>query len=235
MSTSTRSCAWPARRPRSPTDGVAVPAPVVAPGRTVTVAVAAGAAFTFTYADTLDALAAAGAEVVPFDPARDAALPDGVAGLVAGGGFPEVHAADLAANAPLLADVRARVAAGLPTWAECGGLLWLCRTLDGAPMVGAVPADGRMTDRLTLGYRDGRRPRRRRRSDRRARRCAGHEFHYSTVEPAGDALRLSSPLGAAGATGSPRRRCSPPTCTTTPAATRRPSPRSPAPVRPPRP
>ena len=94
-------------------------------------AVAAGAAFTFTYADTLDALGAAGVEVVPVDPAHDAALPDGTSGLIAGGGFPEVHAADLAANEPLLADVRGRVSRGMPTWAECGGLLWLCRTLDG--------------------------------------------------------------------------------------------------------
>jgi cobyrinic acid a,c-diamide synthase len=183
--------------PAASTAGVAVPAPAVPPGRTVAVAVAAGAAFTFTYADTLDALAAAGVEAVPVDPARDPALPDGVAGLVAGGGFPEVHAADLAANGPLLADVRARVAAGLPTWAECGGLLWLCRTLDGAPLVGAVPADARMTDRLTLGYRT-------------ATSAApsplgpagaalrGHEFRYSTVEPAGDALRLTSRWGERG-------------------------------------
>ena len=73
------------------------------------VAVAAGAAFTFTYTDTLDALAAAGAEPVPFDPLRDRALPEAVDGLIAGGGFPEVYAADLAANRPLLDDVRRRV------------------------------------------------------------------------------------------------------------------------------
>ena len=179
----------------TPAGPVALPPPVVPPGRRVAVAVAAGAAFTFTYADTLDALAAAGVEVVPFDPARDEALPDGVAGLIAGGGFPEVHAADLAANEPLLADVRVRIAAGLPTWAECGGLLWLCRTLDGRPMVGAVPADGRMTDRLTLGYRSAT-------AVHAAPAVAagdtlrGHEFHYSTVEPGGDALRLSSRWGA---------------------------------------
>jgi cobyrinic acid a,c-diamide synthase len=177
---------------------VALPPPVVSDGgggdHEVRVAVAAGRAFTFTYTDTLDALAAAGIRAEPFDPARDPELPAGVSGLIAGGGFPEVHAAELSANAPLLADVRRRVAGGLPTWAECGGLLWLCRSLDGLPMVGALPADGRMTDRLTLGYRaatavhdspvaaagDGLR---------------GHEFHYTTVDPAGDALRLSSRWG----------------------------------------
>src|SRR5205823_9700030 len=123
-------------------------------GRRLRVAVAAGAAFTFTYTDTLDALVAAGAEPVPFDPLRGEALPDGVDGLIAGGGFPEVYAADLAANRPMLDDVRRRIETGLPTWAECGGLLWLCRTLDGRPMAGVVPADASMTERLTLGYRE---------------------------------------------------------------------------------
>jgi cobyrinic acid a,c-diamide synthase len=183
--------------PRRAAGGVVVPPRVVPEGRTVRVAVAAGAAFTFTYADTLDALAAAGVEPVPVDPRRDTALPDGTAGLVAGGGFPEVHAADLAANRPLLAEVRARVAAGMPTWAECGGLLWLCRALDGAPLVGAVPADARMTDRLTLGYRTAETtclsplgP--------AGTRLRGHEFRYSAVEPAGTAVTLSSRWGARG-------------------------------------
>ena len=84
--------------PDRPAGGVAVPPRVVPPGRTVRVAVAAGAAFTFTYADTLDALGAAGVEVVPVDPAHDAALPGGTSGLIAGGGFPEVHATDLASE-----------------------------------------------------------------------------------------------------------------------------------------
>ena len=183
--------------PARPTDGVVLPAPVAPTGHTVRVAVAAGAAFTFTYADTLDALAAAGLEVVPFDPAHDRALPDDVHGLVAGGGFPEVHATGLAANAPLLADARRRIAGGLPTWAECGGLLWLCRSLDGAPLVGAVPADARMTDRLTLGYRTAtatvRSP-----LGAAGAGLRGHEFRYSTVEPPGGALRLASRWGERG-------------------------------------
>jgi cobyrinic acid a,c-diamide synthase len=183
--------------PARPAGAVPLPPRVVPPGTTVRVAVAAGPAFTFTYADTLDALAAAGAEVVPFDPARDPALPEATAGLVAGGGFPEAHAAALAANAPLLAEVRARVAGGLPTWAECGGLLWLCRTLDGRPMVGAVPADGRMTERLTLGYRSATATTASPVGEAGAR-LRGHEFHYSTVEPAGGALHLSSRWGERG-------------------------------------
>ncbi|HYH50127.1 MAG TPA: cobyrinate a,c-diamide synthase [Acidimicrobiia bacterium] len=163
-------------------------------GRRLRVAVAAGAAFTFTYRDTLDALEAAGAEVIPFDPLRDEVLPEAVDGLIAGGGFPEVYAAELAANEPMLDDVRRRIGDGLPTWAECGGLLWLCRSLDGRAMAGVVPADAEMTERLTLGYRA-------------ATATApspvgapgavvrGHEFHYSTVRPAGDALHFRSRFG----------------------------------------
>jgi len=173
----------------------AVPLPrPLAGGRPVRVAVASGPAFTFTYTDTLDALRAAGAEPVPFDPRRDPRLPEAVDGLLAGGGFPEVYAAELAANQPLVADVRARVSAGLVTWAECGGLLWLCQSLDGGRMAGAVPADARMTDRLTLGYRQA--------TTTRPSPIGpagvglrGHEFHYSAAEPAGEALVLSSRFG----------------------------------------
>jgi cobyrinic acid a,c-diamide synthase len=163
-------------------------------GRAVRVAVAGGAAFTFTYTDTLDALEAAGAEVVPFDPLRDEALPVGTAGLIAGGGFPEVHAADLAANRPMLDDVRRRVEGGLPTWAECGGLLWLCRTLDGQPMAGAVPADAEMTGRLTLGYRTATITVPSPVGDPGGS-LRGHEFHYSAVKPDGDALLFRSRFG----------------------------------------
>ncbi|HEY8546142.1 MAG TPA: cobyrinate a,c-diamide synthase [Acidimicrobiales bacterium] len=175
------------------------PAPrrVVPGDRHLPVAVAAGAAFTFTYQDTLDALVAAGAEPAPFDPRTDERLPDGTAGLLAGGGFPEVHAADLAANRPLLADVRRRVADGLPTWAECGGLLWLCRELDGAPMAGVVPAAARMTDRLHLGYRTAT-PATPTPIGGPDVELRGHEFHYSTVEPAGEALTLAGRWGRRG-------------------------------------
>ncbi len=150
-------------------------------------AVAAGPAFSFTYPDNLELLARAGAEIVPFDPLVDARLPDGVDGLYAGGGFPEVYAAGLAENRSLLDDVAARVGAGLVTWAECGGLLWLARSLDGHRLAGVVPADGHMTDRLTLGYR-----RARLRADSplgpAGTELRGHEFHYSTLGPPGDDL-----------------------------------------------
>lgn len=174
------------------------PAPPVAlpePGPPARIAVAAGRAFTFTYTDTVDALVAGGAAVVPFDPIRDPHLPDGIDGLVVGGGFPEVHGEALAANATLLADVRAAVGGGLPTWAECGGLQWLCRSLDGRPMAGVLDAEAHMTERLTLGYREA--------TTKTASPVGpagttfrGHEFHYGVVTPGGDALDLRSRFGS---------------------------------------
>jgi cobyrinic acid a,c-diamide synthase len=170
-------------------------APAAPRQRPVRVAVAAGPAFSFQYPDNLELLAQAGAEVVPFDPVQDPALPDGIDALVAGGGFPEVFGEALVANEPLLAEVRRRCDGGLVTWAECGGLLWLARSLDGRRLAGVVPADATMTDRLTLGYR---------RATFRSptplgpagTEVRGHEFHYSAVDPGGDALELASRFGA---------------------------------------
>jgi cobyrinic acid a,c-diamide synthase len=160
----------------------------------VPIAVAAGPAFSFTYPDNLELLTEAGAELVPFDPLAAATLPAGVRGLYAGGGFPEVFASRLAANLPLLGDVRRRVCGGLVTWAECGGLLWLCRALDGRTMAGVVPADARMTERLTLGYRTATvaapNP-----LAAAGATLRGHEFHYSELLPSGDALELAGRFG----------------------------------------
>ncbi|TML26122.1 MAG: cobyrinate a,c-diamide synthase [Actinobacteria bacterium] len=130
--------------------------PVVSPvsQRRPVVAVAGGPAFSFGYTETVELLAGAGAEVSTVDPVRDEALPEGTAALVVGGGFPEVYAAELAANEPLRASVAALAARGAPIAAECAGLLWLCRSLDGAPMCGVLPVDAAMTPRLALGYRD---------------------------------------------------------------------------------
>jgi cobyrinic acid a,c-diamide synthase len=166
------------------------------PGMPARVAIAAGAAFSFTYTDTLDALRAAGCEILSFDPLRDSALPLEADGVVIGGGFPEVYAEGLAANGPLLASLRDAVRRGLPMWAECGGLLLLCDSLDGHPMAGAIPARARMSGRLTLGYRTARTtvstP-----LGAAGTVLRGHEFHYSVVDPPGDALVLSSRWGEA--------------------------------------
>jgi cobyrinic acid a,c-diamide synthase len=155
----------------------------------VRIGIAAGPAFSFAYPDNLEALEQAGAELVPFDPTTEPHLPPRLDGLYAGGGFPEVFAADLAANRTLLADVRVQVENGLVTWAECGGLLWLCRSLDGHRLAGAVKAEAHMTDRLTLGYRRAR-PEVDTPLAEAGTELRGHEFHYSRLEPPGDALDL---------------------------------------------
>ncbi|MFF5186103.1 cobyrinate a,c-diamide synthase [Streptomyces sp. NPDC000345] len=146
------------------------------------VAVAGGEAFTFSYAEHTELLTAAGAEVVTFDPLRDESLPEGTAGLVVGGGFPEVYAGELSANEPLRKAVAALAESGAPVAAECAGLLYLCRELDGRPMCGVLDATARMSERLTLGYRDAVAV-----SDSvlapAGTRMRGHEFHRTVVEP----------------------------------------------------
>jgi len=146
------------------------------------VAMAGGRAFTFHYAETEELLRAAGCDVVPFDPLSDTALPQGTSGIYLGGGFPEVHAAALTDNAPLRDDLRAAVDAGIPTVAECAGLLYLVDTLDAHPMVGAIEATATMTSRLTLRY-----PTVVATSDsllgRAGERVTGHEFHRTHTQP----------------------------------------------------
>ncbi|MGY3519570.1 cobyrinate a,c-diamide synthase [Micromonospora sp. PTRAS2] len=144
-----------------------------------TVAVAAGAAFTFSYAETAELLAAAGATVAPFDPLRDPGLPAGTRAVVIGGGFPEAHADALAGNAALRAELAAFDG---PVVAECAGLLYLGRSLDGAPMCGRLDLTARMTGRLTLGYREAVAA-----ADspvtRAGERVRGHEFHRTVTDP----------------------------------------------------
>ncbi|SOD87515.1 hydrogenobyrinic acid a,c-diamide synthase (glutamine-hydrolysing) /cobyrinate a,c-diamide synthase [Streptomyces sp. Ag109_G2-15] len=155
---------------------------LLAEKRRPVVAVAGGEAFTFSYAEHAELLAAAGADVVTFDPLRDEELPEGTAGLVIGGGFPEVYASELSANEPLRKAIAELALSGAPVAAECAGLLYLCRELDGRPMCGVLDATARMTERLTLGYRDAvavgdsvLAP--------AGTRMRGHEFHRTVVEP----------------------------------------------------
>ncbi|MFE2637433.1 cobyrinate a,c-diamide synthase [Streptomyces scopuliridis] len=156
-------------------------APAADAGRPV-IAVAGGSAFTFSYAENTELLTAAGADVVPFDPLRDEELPEGTRGLVIGGGFPEVYAPELSANEPLRKAVAELAYSGAPVAAECAGLLYLARSLDGAPMCGVLAADARMSGRLTLGYREAVAV-----GDsalaRAGTRVRGHEFHRTVLEP----------------------------------------------------
>ena len=156
--------------------------------RKTSIALARDRAFSFYYQDSLDLLEAWGAELVPFSPLEDEALPAGVGGVYLGGGFPEMFAAELSANKPMLQSLRKAVERNLPVYAECGGLMYLGQglaDLDGNehPMAGLIPAVSRMSGkRLTLGYREVEAV-----SDgpllRRGQRIRGHEFHWSTLEP----------------------------------------------------
>jgi cobyrinic acid a,c-diamide synthase len=153
------------------------------PSRRPVVAVAGGPAFTFGYAEQTELLQAAGADVVTVDPLRDEALPEGAGALVVGGGFPEVYAAELAANRLLQTSVRRLADSGAPIAAECAGLLWLARSLDGHRMCGVLDADARMTEQLTLGYRDAVA------TSSSVLAAAGtpvtgHEFHRTAITPA---------------------------------------------------
>lgn len=159
--------------------------PGAAPDAPARVAVAAGPSFSFLYRENLELMEGAGAEISLFDPTTDETLPPAADTLYLGGGFPETHVDALSANEPMREEVRAFAMSGRPVVAECGGLLYLTRELDGRPMCGVLDATARMTDRLTLGYREARALADSPLAEAGAK-VRGHEFHYSTVEPEGD-------------------------------------------------
>ena len=154
--------------------------------RPVRIALATGPAFTFGYAEHIELLQAAGAEVDWLDPCSSPRLPPETDALVVGGGFPELHVESLAANTSLRAEVRSRAADGMPIVAECAGLLWLAESLEDRPQCGLLPAQGRMTDRLTLAYRESLALR-----DNplvpAGTRVRAHEFHRTDCAPAAGA------------------------------------------------
>jgi cobyrinic acid a,c-diamide synthase len=148
----------------------------------VRVAIARGPAFSFHYEENLELLRGAGAELVEFDPLADEQLPDSDA-LILAGGFPEIFGAELSDNVALRHGIAAFTG---PVLAECGGLLYLARELDARPMCGVLDATATMSGRLTLGYRQVTAT-----ADHpvwpAGTTMRGHEFHYSTVSPKGDA------------------------------------------------
>jgi cobyrinic acid a,c-diamide synthase len=141
---------------------------------------AGGPVFSFRYTETAELLTAAGAEVVSFDPLHES-LPEATSALYLGGGFPELHAEALSDNVVLREQVAREVAAGLPVIAECAGLLYLCRELDGHQMTGVLPATAQMTSSLTLGYRTAISANTTAFFDE-GRRVRGHEFHRTAVQ-----------------------------------------------------
>ncbi len=157
------------------------------PPPAIRIGIAQDAAFGFYYADDLDALRAAGAELIPFSPIRDATLPV-VDALFLGGGFPEVFARELSANLGLRTEIRDAIEAGLPAYAECGGLMYLARSISWRGekhiMAGVVPGDVVMHEKpVGRGYV---------RLKETAhfpwpiqtppQIVAAHEFHYSSLE-----------------------------------------------------
>lgn len=165
----------------------------------VRIAVARDAAFGFYYADDLDALAEAGAETVFFDTLQDTALP-ACDGLLIGGGFPECFLGELEANQPLRADIRRAIEAGLPTYAECGGLMYLAQGIEWqgrrANMVGAIPGEVRMNPKpVGRGYvildSTEAHPWRSREGIGGSAELHAHEFHYSDIAGLPDDTRYA--------------------------------------------
>jgi cobyrinic acid a,c-diamide synthase len=159
------------------------------------VGVARDRAFGFYYADDLDGLRRAGAELVPFDTLADRELP-AIDALFIGGGFPEMFARELSANRTMMSSIRRAIDAGLPAYAECGGLMVLARSITWNnvtwPMAGAVPADVVMQPRpVGRGYvhveetaaHPWPRP--------QAGTVRAHEFHYSRLENVGPDVRFA--------------------------------------------
>jgi cobyrinic acid a,c-diamide synthase len=153
--------------------------------------VARDEAFSFLYADNLDLLQAAGGQISFFSPLHDRALPEGTGAIYLCGGFPELYAAQLSANQPMLAALRSAAAAGMPIYAECGGLMYLTEAVVDAeghtyPLVGLLTGRSVMTPRLTLGYRTVQAQ-----GDswlwRTGETVRGHEFHYSVWQQRPDA------------------------------------------------
>jgi cobyrinic acid a,c-diamide synthase len=148
-------------------------------GGGVTVALAAGKAFSFGYTEHGELLRATGADVVEFDPLTEP-LPPESAALVLPGGFPEQFATDLSANDLVRQQIRELADRGAPVHAECAGLTYLVDDLDGYPMCGVLSGSARFTDRLTLGYREAVAV-----ADSClhavGERVVGHEFHRTAV------------------------------------------------------
>jgi cobyrinic acid a,c-diamide synthase len=154
--------------------------PGIEPAGKVTVALAAGKAFSFGYTEHTELLRCAGADVAAFDPLTEP-LPDGTRALVIPGGFPEQFTAELSANGQVRQQIAALAASGAPVHAECAGLTYLVDDLDGAPMCGVLAGSARFTEKLTLGYRDAVAV-----ADSSlhtvGQRAVGHEFHRTAVE-----------------------------------------------------
>jgi len=164
----------------------ALPRPPKKLSARVKIGIALDESFNFYYFENLISLEMSGAQLVYFSPVKDKNLPDGLDGLILGGGFPEVLADKLESNESMRDSIKQAVDHGMPVYGECGGLMYLTRSIsgynDGANtarrMVGVIDADTQMTGKLTLNYTEA--------------ECngpifgktqlRGHEFHYSSIQ-----------------------------------------------------
>jgi cobyrinic acid a,c-diamide synthase len=185
--------------------------PPTQPTQKPRIAIARDAAFNFYYADNLELLETLGAELVYWSPLHDLTVPDNIQGLYFGGGFPEMFAAQLSDNQLVMQTIQRLIHAGIPTYAECGGLMYLSQAItdfegNRYPMVGTLPTTAIMGNRLTLGYRSA------------IAQAAtpivqpgqflrGHEFHRSTlaIAPSEPLFQLhrSTQINGAPPTGAP--------------------------------
>lgn len=160
----------------------------------VRIAIARDRAFCFYYRDNLDLLQEMGAQLIPFSPLEDTALPD-CDGLYLGGGYPELYTRRLSENQGMLLAIREAVEGGLPTVAECGGFMLLADRVDGMGMAGVVPAECADAHRLVrFGYGEFRAP-----EDSLLFEAGdvirGHEFHHWDATHSGEALEAKKPSG----------------------------------------
>lgn len=166
-----------------------------APGKPVRIGVAKDKAFCFYYEDNLALLEMLGAELVPFSPLNDAALPENLQGLYLGGGYPELYTEQLSENKTMLASIRSALEQGLPCIAECGGFMYLQERLLGQPMVGFLKGNCFHAGKLVrFGYCTLTA-----KADtmlcRQGERIPAHEFHYYDVDHPGDGFSAKKSVG----------------------------------------
>jgi cobyrinic acid a,c-diamide synthase len=165
----------------------------------VRIAIAKDESFNFYYPNTAESLELNNAEIVHFSPVNDKKLPDGISGIILGGGFPEILADRLAKNHYIKNSILQEAERGMPIYAECGGLMYLTKTITvnhngkkkTRKMIGLIEADTSLTDRLTLNYTEAENS-----GDffRNIRKIRGHEFHYSKIHNIGKDFRFAYAL-----------------------------------------
>ena len=194
ISLSGEACALSGREPL-------VPSLSYLPGEEkIRIGVAFDEAFSFYYTENFELMEQMGAEVVRFSPLSDAEVPKGISALVFGGGYPEIYAGALSANHTMRKSIREKVEQGMPCLAECGGFMYLNRTLKDDEgkvyeMTGILNGDAFPTKRLgRFGYieatvqKDGL-------LGNAGEKVRGHEFHYWDCTENGDAFHAAKPVG----------------------------------------